>query len=264
MTQCTQDLAENSCLICLQEIASYVSECCDGFVGITLISKSCYLPYEMYSFFQSPLQHPPPAAASSLFPSLLESNSSTTSGTNKTSPVKKKISKTIIIIVIPLLVGFVIPTSCACCLLWERTRRNGVDDVSDVREDGNNRMDALLIGLHTPKVATGNFSVAYKLGEGGFGPVYKGKLPDGQDITVKWPSHSSGQGLAELKTEVMLVAKLLHWNLVRLLGLCLEDEEKLLVYEYLPNGSLDKILFDHGRTFSLEWERRFKIIVGIA
>ncbi|XP_068334498.1 cysteine-rich receptor-like protein kinase 10 [Pyrus communis] len=257
MTQCTQDLAENSCLTCLQRIASYVPP--DGFVGYTLISESCYLRYEIYSFFLSPIQHPPPLAAPSPFP-----NSTPTGGTNKTTG-KEKISKTIVIIVIPLLLGLlVVATSCACFLLRKKTRRSGVDYLSDVREDGNNSRDALLIGLNTLKVATSNFLTAYKLGEGGFGPVYKGKLPDGQDIAVKRLSRSSGQGLAELKTEVILVAKLLHRNLVRLLGFCLEDEEKLLVYEYLPNGSLDKILFGQGRTFSLEWERRFKIIVGIA
>lgn len=77
MTQCTQDLAENSCLTCLQQIASYVLP--DGFVGYTLISESCYLRYEIYSFFLSPIQHPPPIAAPSPFP-----NSTTTGATNKT------------------------------------------------------------------------------------------------------------------------------------------------------------------------------------
>ncbi|KAG2712270.1 hypothetical protein I3760_04G117200, partial [Carya illinoinensis] len=115
------------------------------------------------------------------------------------------------------------------------------------------------------KVATKNFSDSYKLGQGGFGPVYKGKLIDGREIAVKRLAiRSSGQGLEELKTEVVLVAKLLHRNLIRLLGFCLEDGEKLLVYEYLPNGSLHEVLFDQTKRFSLEWERRYKIIVGIA
>ncbi|KAF3443737.1 hypothetical protein FNV43_RR13427 [Rhamnella rubrinervis] len=81
---------------------------------------------------------------------------------------------------------------------------------------------------------------------------------------VKRLSSHSVQGVQELKTEVMLVAKLLHRNLVSLLGFCLEEKEKLLVYEYLPNGSLDKILFVEGKRHLLEWERRYKIIVGIA
>ncbi|KAH0984154.1 hypothetical protein GBA52_011331 [Prunus armeniaca] len=236
MAQCTQDLAENTCLTCLQEIASHVPECCDGYVGATLISKSCYLRYEIYSFFLSPIAHQPPPVASPPSPSLLEPKASHAG--------KKSNSKIILIIVIPLALALtVLATGCAGYLFWKKAKRNGVDDVPDLREDGNNSMDPLLIGLSTLKVATNNFSEAYKLGEGGFGPVYKGKLPDELEIAVKRLSRSSEQGLAELKTEVMLVAKLLHRNLVRLLGFCLEDEEKLLVYEYLPNGSLDKILF---------------------
>ncbi|KAM0952319.1 putative protein kinase RLK-Pelle-DLSV family [Dioscorea sansibarensis] len=112
--------------------------------------------------------------------------------------------------------------------------------------------------------ATDNFSNQNKLGQGGFGPVYKGILKDGQDIAVKRLSASSGQGLQELRNEVIFVAKLQHRNLVRLLGCCLDNNEKLLVYEYLPNSSLDKILFDGNGNQQLAWSIRYKIIEAIA
>ncbi|KAK3430695.1 hypothetical protein EUGRSUZ_E02443 [Eucalyptus grandis] len=101
-----------------------------------------------------------------------------------------------------------------------------------------------LMRLDIIRTATGNFSNGCKLGEGGFGPVYKGTLADGKEIAVKRLSRTSGQGLIELKNEVILIARLQHRNLVRLLGCCLEEEEKLLIYEYLPNRSLDVFLFD--------------------
>nr|CAD1841127.1 unnamed protein product [Ananas comosus var. bracteatus] len=125
--------------------------------------------------------------------------------------------------------------------------------------------ESLLFDLATIRAATSNFSEANKLGEGGFGPVYKGILQDGQEIAVKRLSISSVQGLVELKNEVVLVAKLQHRNLVRLFGCCLEEQEKLLVYEYLPNTSLDKFLFANPvRREQLDWVIRYKIIEGIS
>lgn len=92
--------------------------------------------------------------------------------------------------------------------------------------------------------ATNDFSRENELGRGGFGPVYKGVLEDGQEIAVKRLSGKSGQGVDEFKNEIILIAKLQHRNLVRLLGCCFEGEEKMLVYEYMPNKSLDFFIFD--------------------
>ncbi|KAH9754785.1 cysteine-rich receptor-like protein kinase 10 [Citrus sinensis] len=112
--------------------------------------------------------------------------------------------------------------------------------------------------------ATNHFSRENKLGEGGFGPVYKGILADGKEIAVKRLSRSSGQGLQEFKNEVTLIAKLQHKNLVRLLGCCLDGNELLLIYEYMPNKSLDLFLFDSTKGAQLDWKRRISIINGIA
>ncbi|QHO31649.1 G-type lectin S-receptor-like serine/threonine-protein kinase At4g27290 isoform X2 [Arachis hypogaea] len=112
--------------------------------------------------------------------------------------------------------------------------------------------------------ATANFSSDNKVGEGGFGPVYKGTLIDGQEIAVKRLSINSGQGLNELRNEVNTIAKLQHRNLVKLFGCCLEEEEKMLVYEYVPNKSLDSFIFDQTRRKLLDWPTRMHIIVGIA
>ncbi|KAL5581837.1 hypothetical protein UlMin_014279, partial [Ulmus minor] len=112
--------------------------------------------------------------------------------------------------------------------------------------------------------ATDDFSDANKLGQGGYGPVYKGKFPGGQEIAIKRLSNVSGQGLKEFKNEVVLIARLQHRNLVRLRGYCIEGDEKNLLYEYMPNKSLDLFIFDPSKSELLDWEIRFDIILGIA
>uniref|UniRef100_A0ACD5UZY5 Uncharacterized protein n=1 Tax=Avena sativa TaxID=4498 RepID=A0ACD5UZY5_AVESA len=118
----------------------------------------------------------------------------------------------------------------------------------------------------TLQEATGNFSEKHKLGEGGFGTVYKGNLPHGQEIAVKkLIEGSTGQGLDQIRNEVLLLAQLQHRNLVRLQGFCLHQNEMLLVYEYIKNGSLDNFLFvDSSRRNTLNWDEQYNIILGIA
>ncbi|XP_015886462.1 G-type lectin S-receptor-like serine/threonine-protein kinase At1g61500 isoform X2 [Ziziphus jujuba] len=113
-------------------------------------------------------------------------------------------------------------------------------------------------------VATNDFSMSNKLGQGGFGPVYKGKLHGGKEIAVKRLSSNSGQGAKEFKNEMILISKLQHRNLVRLIGCCIYKEEKLLIYEFMPNKSLDMFLFDSRRRSELNWSKRFNIILGVA
>ncbi|TVU23142.1 hypothetical protein EJB05_30253, partial [Eragrostis curvula] len=130
--------------------------------------------------------------------------------------------------------------------------------------------------------ATGNFSERNKLGKGGFGPVYKGRFPDGLEIAVKRLAARSVQGFTEFKNEIQPIAKLQHTNLVRLLGCCTHGEEKILIYEYLPNKSLDFFIFgtascnfvvqirhstdffNPARKYVINWKKRLLIIEGVA
>ncbi|XWS66454.1 hypothetical protein CRYUN_Cryun05aG0200700 [Craigia yunnanensis] len=117
------------------------------------------------------------------------------------------------------------------------------------------------------KQATGNFSPKYKLGKGGFGTVYKGSWRN-KDVAVKRVSKKSHQGKQEFIAEVTTIGNLNHKNLVKLIGWCYERRELLLVYEYMPNGSLDKFIFCDDKTsmeeLTLNWEQRLTIIQGVA
>ncbi|PKU79083.1 putative serine/threonine-protein kinase NAK [Dendrobium catenatum] len=125
------------------------------------------------------------------------------------------------------------------------------------------------------KSATRNFKSDKVLGEGGFGTVYKGWLDEktltptksgiGIIVAVKKMKSESMQGLAEWQSEINFLGRLSHPNLVRLLGYCWEDKELLLVYEFMPKGSLENHLFRRGAAFEpLPWSLRMKIVLGAA
>ncbi|KAL8505994.1 hypothetical protein ACS0TY_017013 [Phlomoides rotata] len=132
-----------------------------------------------------------------------------------------------------------------------------------VIKKSNEDLELPLLKFATVAAATNNFSKDNVIGEGGFGPVYKGILPSKEEIAVKRLSRTSGQGLEEFRNEAIFIAKLQHTNLVRLLGCCIEGEEMMLIYEYLQNKSLDYFVFDQNRRKLLAWPNRFNIIMGI-
>ncbi|XP_017702536.3 receptor-like serine/threonine-protein kinase SD1-8 [Phoenix dactylifera] len=180
--------------------------------------------------------------------------------------------------IVAVVVGSVLGTlllGSICCCIWKKKKRrrrqatsmlgtvsfasNYIDEGTEGRE-----LELPLFDMGTIAAATNDFSIQNKLGEGGFGPVYKGKLGDEQEIAVKRLAKTSVQGLDEFKNEVVLIARLQHRNLVRLLGCCIQGEERMLVYEYMPNRSLDAFLFDKARAALLDWRIRYNIILGIA
>ncbi|GER31667.1 S-locus lectin protein kinase family protein [Striga asiatica] len=170
------------------------------------------------------------------------------------------------IIVSSVVVGFVVMSVCVGiswkCLANKRGRKRMRDlENTDILSKFN--LEELpLFEFEVLSRATNEFSDANKLGKGGFGPVYKGVLSNGREIAVKRLSKASGQGMEEFMNEVLLISKLQHKNLVRLLGCSIENKEKMLIYEYMPNKSLDVILFDTSQEV-LDWGKRFNIIHGI-
>ncbi|PRQ28549.1 putative protein kinase RLK-Pelle-DLSV family [Rosa chinensis] len=249
--QCTQDLSSFDCNRCLLGAISQLPGCCGGKQGGRVLYPSCNVRYEVYPFYNSTSAPPPAPGARPLSPP-----STVTKGKSKIS--WKKIVA-IAVSIAASLVLFVI----GYCLITKRAKKK-YNAVPETSENDISSVESLQFDFGTIEAATNNFSDDNKLGEGGFGQVYKGLLSDGQEIAVKRLSRNSGQGAQEFKNEMVLVAKLQHRNLVRLLGFCLEGEEKMLVYEYVPNKSLDYILFDPEKQGQLDWSRRYKIIAGIA
>ncbi|MBA0703004.1 hypothetical protein Goari_027343, partial [Gossypium aridum] len=221
LAQCTPDISDVACNLCLESAITEFSD------------------WEVSRSKPSPL---PPRD----------------SGKGKSS------SQTIIYIIVPT-VGFLVLLSTFCYCILRRKARMKPYLLEDQKDKSKARtMNSLQYDMSTIEAATDNFSDANMIGVGGFGSVYKGTLANGQEIAVKRLSRSSKQGAEGFKNEVALVAKLQHRNLVRLLGFCIEREERMLIYEFVPNKSLDCFLFDTEKQKQLDWPTRLKMVKGIA
>ncbi|XP_010439191.1 PREDICTED: cysteine-rich receptor-like protein kinase 11 [Camelina sativa] len=248
LMECTPDLSPGNCDACLRASVRRYQECCRGNQGSVVLRPSCFFRWELYPFFGAfdniTLKTAPPPQPST---GDRDDGDSLSVGA---------------------IVGIVVATVVIFLLLLALVfafyrRKKSYRDV-DFQSGDDISVHSLQFDFKTIEAATDKFSRGNRLGQGGFGEVFKGILPNGNEVAVKRLSKTSGQGAQEFKTEAVLVAKLQHRNLVRLFGFCLDGDEKILVYEFVPNKSLDYLLFDPKQQGQLDWTTRYNIITGVA
>nr|VDC60726.1 unnamed protein product [Brassica rapa] len=270
MMQCAPDVSSQDCEFCLNKSVAEYKSSCRGKQGGWVSRPSCYFRWEMYSFseaFDTITLPPPPPHQSP--PSLTPpaSDGATTTGKGSFYDIQLRFSH--------LMLWKTSSHSPVICDLCRWKNKFDRDYLLIIRftvcrrkkpEPGDDitRTSSLQFCFKTIETATDKFSDSNLIGRGGFGEVYRGRLPSGTEVAVKRLSKSSGQGAQEFKNEAVLVTKLQHKNLVGVLGFCLEGEEKILVYEFVPNKSLDYFLFDPEKQGKLDWTRRYNIIQGTA
>nr|XP_017234644.1 PREDICTED: cysteine-rich receptor-like protein kinase 10 isoform X2 [Daucus carota subsp. sativus] len=248
LMQCTPDLSSTQCSNCLDKAIENIPTCCSGRTGGQVLKPSCRLRFEIGPFYdgtpsvdiQTPSAKQPPAA-----------------GTDNNK-------KQTIIIIVVVIVGTVTLLLVLFCIYKRKGKPRTAAGILPKDMVNLQTIQSIQYNFGTLEVATNCFSGGNKLGQGGFGAVYKGTLQNGERIAVKRLSAGSNQGQQEFINEVVIVAELQHKNLVRLHGYCYEGTERLLVYELLPNASLDHFILDSGKRTCMNWEIRYKIINGVA
>ncbi|XP_048632027.1 cysteine-rich receptor-like protein kinase 40 isoform X3 [Brassica napus] len=251
LMQCTPDITSQGCKQCLEACLKYFREQFLGRIGGIATFPSCYFRWDLYPFHGAflnvtrvpALPRPPPQEKGSSIPD------------KKGRSMNRGI---ITIIVVLTFIHLLVFIGFYKVIARRLKINNGKNEYTDSDGQFMLRYDLGMI-----LSATAVFSPENKLGQGGFGTVYKGKLLNGKEIAVKRLTRGS-EGDIEFKNEVSLLTRLQHKNLVKLLGFCNEGDEEILVYEFVPHSSLDRFIFDEEKRSLLTWDVRFKIIEGIA
>ncbi|XP_031488611.1 L-type lectin-domain containing receptor kinase S.4-like [Nymphaea colorata] len=179
-------------------------------------------------------------------------------------PNDKARSRTYVIITSVTAVAFIVIVSIVCLYVAFKIQKKKKEKLADIMEDWELNYPHRF-PYRTLYRATKGFKEKEILGRGGFGKVYKGVLPGtSTEVAVKRISHNGEQGLREFIAEVASLGRVTHRNLVRLLGWCRRQDELILVYDFMPNGSLDRFLFDDAKASNLIWELRMRILRGVA
>ncbi|XP_059590068.1 cysteine-rich receptor-like protein kinase 19 [Vitis vinifera] len=263
--QCTPDLSGESCSSCLVSCTEEMNTYCWNKWACWSGMPSCSIMFDRYPIFNQSIDTPE---------ILLNLPSKTDSETQAEEAPKtgRRGRSSMVIGVSGAVVGTVILVVAAGWMIMKgrhktnKGQRRGSGDEEDAEESIREGlgMRNFLYDMEALVAATDNFSSANRLGGGGFGFVYKGRMHNGEEIAVKKLTVGSTQGVEEFSNEVEVLVKMRHRNLVKLLGCCTQGDEKMLVYEYLPNKSLNYFLFDKSRSALLDWQKRSNIMVGVA
>ncbi|KAK4278115.1 hypothetical protein QN277_016006 [Acacia crassicarpa] len=237
--QCIETITQSGCEECLKACNSSMQICLPNSDG-KAFAASCFIRYSTSSFFPHNYQ-------------MINIASLDKQGSKKGPTICVVVGGTAFVLILLTLLAWTKRPK-----RHERSFPRG--DISGV----SNLKGPINFSYRELKFATKNFSAENKLGEGGFGVVYKGTMKNGKVVAVKKLNlHPSKKVEEEFESEVKLISIVHHRNLIRLLGCCSEGNERILIYEYMKNTSLDKFLFGQNRG-SLNWKQRYDIILGIA
>ncbi|XP_076949638.1 cysteine-rich receptor-like protein kinase 42 [Bidens hawaiensis] len=237
LAQCWESLTNNECRTCLDKAKAEAVGCLPSREGRSM-NAGCYLRYSTHKFFNN--------------------DSQADGGSSGLSSPGAKVA------VVLAAVAFLMISSFAGYAAYIR--------ISKIREERKNmgmlsnsfNKSGLKYKYETLEKATNYFDLSNKLGQGGAGSVYKGTLPNGDVVAVKRLFFNTRQWVDEFFNEVNLISAIEHKNLVKLLACSIEGPESLLVYEYVPNKSLDHFLFDKDKVQVLTWRQRMAVILGTA
>ncbi|KAG8383201.1 hypothetical protein BUALT_Bualt05G0159900 [Buddleja alternifolia] len=232
LANCWRTLNASSCRACLENASASISRCLPSSEGRAL-NTGCFMRYSDTDFL-----NPIPG-----------------NGNSRGSVIVIIVAAASATFV--LIIGVIIGVYIWKHIMIQKKRKGDVQKLVKTLHHSS-----LNFKYSTLEKATGSFDEANKLGQGGFGAVYKGVLQDGREIAVKRLFFNNKNRAGDFYNEVNIISSVEHKNLVRLLGCSCSGPESLLVYEFSPNKSLDHFIFDSSKGNTLNWEKRFEIIIG--